>query len=146
MDDMKLDALCVCTCDHFAPELRVLVKPNFNRDLAAYWSKHSTSACRVYEAAVGELYSYHSGTLHGFDRQPLDLWVYDENGDDFVDRAFGIGYRNLRRYLARANEDRLHRLSKAHHNLALLLQHGRSIRNCRTLGLCAQRAAVNATL
>lgn len=131
----------ICACNHYAPPHGVLIKPETNRDLAKHWTHNSTSARTVYEAILDELYVHHTGYLHGFDREQLDLFAYDCAGDDIVDRAFGKdAYRTLRRYLDHARALRIQRLMKAHHHLALLAFHARAIRKCRTVGLCASRA------
>ncbi|WP_350335265.1 hypothetical protein [Coralliovum pocilloporae] len=130
----------LCSCDHYAPPLEVLVSTAFNRDLAAYWTIEGTGAPEIYKAVLDELTVYHTGKLYGFDRKRLDLFKWGEGGDDFIDRAFGQdAYRSLRRYLDRVRVNRVNRLSRVHYDLALLLHHGRSIRNCRLIGPCAQR-------
>lgn len=139
MDYKNWSAFDGCRCDHYLPEMRTLVTPTFNRDLAAYWRTQSTSARVIYETVLEEFYVHHLGALYGISRARLDLSEFDEGGDDLVDRAFGGGYRNLRRYLERAEKNRVNRLSKEHLNLAVLLQHARSIRNCRTLGFCRKQ-------
>lgn len=133
-----------CTCNHYAPPHAVLIKPETNHDLATYWTQGSSSARVVHEALLDELYVYHTGTLHGFARDALDLFAFDGRGDDIIDRAFGKdAYRTLRRYLDHAQVLRIQRLTKAHHQLALFAFHARAIRKCRTIGFCAGRAQQN---
>lgn len=129
-----------CTCNHYAPPKAVLIAPETNHILAKFWTQGCSGSRYVYEAVLDELYTYHEGTVHGLNRDAIDLFAFDASGDDVIDRAFGKdAYRTLRRYLDQARVLRIQRLTKAHHQLALFAFHARAIRKCRTIGFCAER-------
>lgn len=146
---MNTDTTCtcgiVCTCNHYMPPFEAWLKPDYNRSCAADWSICGTSVPKIYERVLDELFVYHGeGHIYDHRRGRIDLWAYNAAGDDYIDQHLGKDpWRALRRYLDRVRVNRIHRLYKEHYGLVTLLSHARAIRNCRTVGLCAQRANRN---
>jgi len=143
---MNTSTICncsvVCTCNHYMPPFETWLKSDYNRNCAADWSTCEPSVPKIYERVLDELFVFHSGSLHDHRRERIDLRAYNQAGDDYIDQNLGKDpWRALRRYLDRANVNRIHRLYKEHHGLVTLLTHSRAIRNCRTNGLCAQLAS-----
>lgn len=134
----KTQASTVCLLKLYTPGRETLVKPNYNRELAANLLSHHLSVNALWDLLLATWFSF-EGVFHDFNREPIDLWSYDENGDDFIDRLAGDPVRSLRRYLEFGQTTRVNRLRKEHHNLAMMLHHARSIQECRHAGLCSAR-------
>jgi len=129
-----------CTCDHHAPCERLLRAPGFNRTLAAYWLGWNVSVPVVYDQVLSELYD-HAGALFDLNGERIDLYAVDQNGDDWIDRAFACGdiYRTLHRYLERANGGFRNRLDRSLIRPVLAMHFAREIAECATVGACAKR-------
>jgi len=79
-------------------------------------------------------------SVHQTGGTPTPNLLAHDGSDDWLDRAFGKdAWRTLRRYLDFVDTTRVNRLRKEHVDLALVLHHARSIRNCPLIRPCAQR-------
>lgn len=125
-----------CTCDHYPPRPETLVSPPFNRELAEFWLSYELSVSALWDLLVS-IWFGHDGIFYNLDRNPIDIWSH-QNGDDFIDRLAGDPVRSLRRYLEFGQTTRVNRLRKEHHDLAMMLHHARSVRQCAHCGLCSQ--------
>ena len=136
-------AACICTCYHRAPSARILRSPAFNQDLASYWKSYELGVPALYDQILTKLYDHHEGQLLGFDGQVIDLHAVDQNGDDWIDRAFGSDvYRTIHRYLARTDGGFQSRLSTHLMNAVLLMYFARQIATCDCrVKPCQQMAA-----
>ena len=140
MENLHENCSTICTCDFYPQDLKYMKPAPFRRSEREAWTKHHSCMPKLYEEILDELFRYHTGALYGFDRdKPLDLWSWDSiSGDDFIDSAFGHdAWRTLRRYFFYEGKENLRRELW---DVALLVSHAGRIRNCRTVGLCHQRA------
>ncbi len=141
METTMPQANSVCTCNHFAPDVRVLRSVPFNRDQATFYVRGNLPANAVLDWTYLELLEHHSGTLHDLGDQPIDLDLQDANGDTLLDHVFSADpARFINRYRARSQKPGRNRLDIALIRPVLLLHYARQISICRTQGRCARRA------
>lgn len=140
MEIQSARAGSVCTCDHFAPDIRLLRSVRFNRELAAFYSQGAVSANAVLDWVYLELLEHRIGVLHDLDDAPIDLDASDMNGDTLLDRVWGIDPgRFINRYRERVRKPSCHRLKLSAVLSVLLLHYARQNWLCRTSGQCSHR-------
>lgn len=129
----------ICTCDHFAPNVREIRSLNFNRNLATNLAQLGLSASGILDWGYLELLEHHAGRVHDLDDQPIDLDTEDANGDTLLDRVFGGDpVRFINRYLERAHKPGRNRLKASQVLPILLLYYAHKVNHCRTEGSCSQ--------
>ena len=128
----------VCTCDHFAPNVRILRPATFNCDLAAFYAKDQLSANAVLDWVYVELLEHRTGTLHDLADLPIDLDHEDANGDTLLDRVFGADpARFINHYRRRARSRGRNRLKLSVLRPILILHYARQVWLCRSSGPCS---------
>jgi len=139
--DYSNDQTCaVCTCDHLAPNIRVLRSVFFNRELAAFYSRGSVSANAVLDWVYLELLEHRAGILHDLNDAPIDLDASDMNHDTLLDRVWGMDPgRFINRYRERVRKLSCNRLKLSSVLPVLLLHYACQNWLCRTSGQCSRR-------
>lgn len=131
----------ICTCNHFAPKLRVVRSMPFNTELAAFYAGLGLSGEGVIDWVMTELYDFHTGILSDCAKKPIDLKELDRDGLALLDKVWGEDQgRFINRYLEWLHQVRTNRLKRSVVLPVSILHHARSVYQCRHEGRCSKPA------
>lgn len=146
MERYDTSADSVCTCDLYAPKVRVLIQQRFLAELAEHHCVPGVPRFQQALSAWNELYEHHEGTLYalpeksGAKPKPIDLEATYKDGVDVFDWAMGKDWsRGMGRFEERTKRPFKNLMKQSEKLLMriLLLHYAREIKLHRTLGLCS---------